>query len=480
MTLDQRQTPLFDKLKQFSQQRPMSFHVPGHKNGHVFPKDARKYFSEILPIDLTELTNLDDLHAPHGVIKEAERLAKQYFNTMHTYFLIGGSTVGNLAMILATCLEGETVIVQRNSHKSIMNGLEMAKANPVFIAPSYDKYMYRYTHPRIETLKQAIKDHPETKVLILTYPDYFGHTYVLKEMIQLAHAHEIIVLIDEAHGVHFSLGEPFPPSALELGADIVVQSAHKMAPAMTMASFLHVNSSRVSKNRLSHYLQMLQSSSPSYPLLASLDIARYFLANLTSEDIEKTLQSVNEIRSMLESLPYCEVLPIIKGDDPTKLTLHVEGISGYEIAKLFEQAGIYPELATHNQVLFIHGLHPFNRLDDLKKSLNRLKLQLKSHSNHDTIDVTNLFPSNVQSLALSYQMMNTLQVNNVSFKQAIGYVAAEAIIPYPPGIPLILKGETITEEHITIMEQLIKQGANFQQRKRPTTMNVFTDVKEKK
>src|SRR5699024_8450140 len=230
--------------------------------------------------------------------------------------------------------------------------------------------------------------------------------------------HEIIVLIDEAHGVHFSLGEPFPPSALELGADIVVQSAHKMAPAMTMASFLHVNSSRVSKNRLSHYLQMLQSSSPSYPLLASLDIARYFLANLTSEDIEKTLQSVNEIRSMLESLPYCEVLPII--DDPTKLTLHVEGISGYEIAKLFEHAGNYPELATHNQVLVIHGRHPFNRLDDLKKSLNRLKLQLKSHSNHDTIDVTNLLPSNVQSLALSYQMMNTLQVNNVSFKQAIG------------------------------------------------------------
>lgn len=477
MALDQRRTPLFTKLKQFSERHPISFHVPGHKHGLIFPEGARSYFKSMLSIDLTELSGLDDLHAPQGVIKEAEMLAQHFFKTIHTYFLVGGSTIGNLAMILATCAPGEKVIVQRNSHKSIMNGLELARVNPIFIAPSYDSGKERYTHPSINTLQQAIKDYPDAKAVILTYPDYFGHTYPLEDMIQLAHQHQMVVLVDEAHGVHFSLGDPFPPSALELGADIVVQSAHKMAPAMTMASFLHLNSTRVDQKRLTHYLQILQSSSPSYPLMASLDIARYFLANISSTTIEETLDSVKRITYMMDVLPYCQVFPTTDRDDPTKITLHVEG-SGYRMAKFFEQQGIYPELSTHNQILFIHGLAPMKQFSYVKKSLNRLKHQLKTYKNHVTIDITNLFPSDVQSLALSYEMMNTLEVNDVSFKQAIGQISAEAIIPYPPGIPLIMKGEIITEDHIMIMGHFIQQGATFQQRTQLTTLKVFTDVKE--
>src|SRR5690625_2615133 len=312
----------------------MSFHVPGHKHGLVFPKETLTFFKSMLPIDLTELMGLDDLHAPRGILKDAETLAQQYFNTIQTYFIVGGSTVGNLAMILATCSPGEKIIVQRNSHKSIMNGLELAQAEPVSIAPSYDEEVSRYTHPSVKALEQAILNHPDAKAVILTYPDYFGRTYPLKQVIQRAHHHQMAVLIDEAHGVHFSLGNPFPPSSLELGADVVVHSAHKMAPAMTMASLLHINSKRVSEERLSHYLQMLQSSSPSYPLLASLDIARYFLANFSMNEIEETIKSVEQLEYMMMSLPYGEVLPKVGEDDPTKLTFHVhEGLSGYEVAE---------------------------------------------------------------------------------------------------------------------------------------------------
>src|SRR5699024_2983871 len=157
-------------------------------------------------------------------------------------------------MILAVCRSGEKVIVQQNSHKSIMNALELCKAQPVFLAPEYDQEVSRYTHPSITTLHQTLKAHPDAKAVVLTYPDYFGGTYPLKEMIDLSHSYHIPVLIDEAHGVHFSLGTPLPPSALELGADAVVQSAHKMAPAMTMASYLHINSELVSKQKVSHYL----------------------------------------------------------------------------------------------------------------------------------------------------------------------------------------------------------------------------------
>ena len=166
MTLNQDITPLFDALRQFKQKAPYSFHVPGHKNGEIFPKHGQDLFEQILQIDLTELSGLDDLHAPRDVINEAQQLAAGFFKTMHTFFLIGGSTVGNLAMILAVCEQGDKIIVQRNSHKSIMNGLELANAEPVFISPEFDVDVQRYTNPSLTTLEKAIKENPDSKAPI--------------------------------------------------------------------------------------------------------------------------------------------------------------------------------------------------------------------------------------------------------------------------------------------------------------------------
>ncbi|NAP00553.1 aminotransferase class I/II-fold pyridoxal phosphate-dependent enzyme, partial [Halomonas sp. MG34] len=331
--MDQQLTPLFQALKQFTKSSPVSFHVPGHKNGTIFPDKASDSYNEILKLDMTELTGLDDLHAPEGPIAEAERLAADYFQAEHTYFLVGGSTVGNLAMIMAACSRGDKVIVQRNSHKSIMNGLELRGANPIFISPAYEERVGRFTNPEQDTLQEALKRHPDAKAVVLTYPDYFGGTYPLKEMIELAHDYQIPVLVDEAHGVHFSLGNPFPASAISLGADVVVQSAHKMAPAMTMASFLHHNSSLVSRGRLSHYLQLLQSSSPSYPLMATLDIARAFLATMPRKNMDAVMKSVQEVKRLFGDSENWSIVP---AKDPLKITLHVKH-SANEVAKLFEE-----------------------------------------------------------------------------------------------------------------------------------------------
>lgn len=468
-------TPLFRRLKQFAEKEAISFHVPGHKNGDIFPADAQRFFGSILPIDITELPGLDDLHAPQEVIAEAELLAADYFTAEHSFFLIGGSTVGNLAMILATCSPGEQVIVQRNSHKSIMNGLELANAHPIFIAPDYDETVDRYTHPNMATLEQALQQHKDAKAVILTYPDYFGKTYDIESMIKLAHAYHIPVLVDEAHGVHFSFGTaPFPLSALALGADVVVQSAHKMAPAMTMASYLHIKSSFVSKGKIAHFLQLLQSSSPSYPLMASLDIARSFLATITSARLTAVLESAGQVRKIMQSLDHCNILPVTEQDDPLKLTLHAkQGISGSDVANVFEQEGIYPELVTHNQLLFIHGLAPFTKVAELKKAVGSVNEQLKNSEKHAIIEVTGLFPQSVQELALSYQTMNQLAYAVAPLRKAIGSVAAEAVIPYPPGIPLILKGERVTATHIQVIEHLIQQGVTFQHRDINKGIKVF-------
>lgn len=474
MEKNQYHMPILEQLLKYSNKHPVSFHVPGHKNGVVFPEYLKKFFNPLLKIDLTELTGLDDLHAPKGIIREAEQLASEYFHALQTFFLVGGSTVGNLAMILAACSRGDKIIVQRNCHKSVMNGLELAGAQPIFIAPNYDELYQRHTYPSLEILKQAIDEHPEAKAIVLTYPDYFGRASCLRQMIELAHQHQMAVLVDEAHGVHFSLGAPFPESALAQGADIVVQSAHKMAPAMTMASYLHVNSDRIKKERIAHFLQMLQSSSPSYPLLASLDVARYFLAHLTSEQIELILNSVDKLRETFSELAACTVLPVLDQDDPTKITLQTEnGISGFALAELLEQEGIYPELATHNQVLLIHGLAPMDVTTNFKKSVKRINEKLKNSQNHDIIDVSNLFPKRIQSLALSYEEMIQLPTKEIRLEEAVGFVAAEAIIPYPPGIPVVLKGEKITHEHVHVVKEFLEQGAKIQHQHIEQGINVF-------
>ena len=470
--MEQHRTPIYQTLKIFHDENPISFHVPGHKNGLLFPMHAHEFFDSILRLDMTELPGLDDLHAPTGAIADAEKLAADFFKSEHTFFLVGGSTAGNLAMILAACSSGDNVIVQRNSHKSIMNGLELSGAKPVFIAPEFESEVDRYTNPSMKTLQEALRSYPDAKAIVLTYPDYFGKTYEIKEMIELAHAYNIPVLVDEAHGVHFSLGEPFPVSALDLGADVVVQSAHKMAPAMTMASFLHMKSELLSKERVAHYLQMIQSSSPSYPLMASLDLARSFLAVMKREAMERFLESASKVRGILTDSEHWNEVP---GNDPLKITLQMKlGISAKDAASFFERQNIYPELITHNQILFIHGLAPFQKINQLKKAVKRVNGQLKNIVRHDTIETARLFQQKVQGLSLSYAEMNKLGKKQVPLNKARGFVAAESVIPYPPGIPLLLKGETVAADHIEAIEQMRRQGVQIQHRDNGGGLNVFT------
>lgn len=293
--MDQNKLPLFEALLAHHQKNSSSFHVPGHKNGVLMPEAAKLWYRSLLPLDVTELSGLDDLHHPSGVIKEAEQLTADLYRSERCFFLVGGSTAGNLAMILATCEEGDTVLVQRNSHKSILNGLRLAKVQPIFLQPKFDREAQIATCLDEDDVIENIKKFSDAKAIIITNPNYYGFTVSLKNIVTEAHKYDIAVLVDEAHGAHFGhQSSLLPKSALEDGADVVVQSAHKTLPAMTMSSYLHFNSKLVDIEKLAYYLQVLQSSSPSYPLMASLDLARYFLATLTEEQLLNTLKSIKE------------------------------------------------------------------------------------------------------------------------------------------------------------------------------------------
>lgn len=463
--MNQRQMPLFEALMKWKRKRPYSFHVPGHKNGTVFPSEARLPYEAILSLDATEITGLDDLHEPEGAILEAQRLTAQWYGSKESFFLVGGTTVGNLAMILATCAEQEIVLIQRNSHKSIMHGLEMANAKPVFLTPFVDEEANVPVGVTLETVKSAYAVYPNASVLIITNPNYYGMTIDLEPIVSFAHEHGLIVLVDEAHGAHFGIGEPFPNSAISQGADVVVQSAHKTLPAMTMGSFLHVNDTYPYVEKLKNVLMMLQSSSPSYPIMASLDIARHYISQLTDIDICEIVYSIEQFRQALSSI---ENSYVVTGkaqsykQDPLKVIVQSQtGMTGFDLQKRLEQQAIYPELADEFNVLLVMPLAPFRALDEtlvhFKYALGKHKSQSMIRNHFETID--NEVP--FSSLELSYKEMMNASKTLLMFHEAEGEIAAETVIPYPPGIPLLMKGERITAQHLNMLERYQQIGARF-------------------
>jgi arginine/lysine/ornithine decarboxylase len=461
--MDQNKLPLYEALLEYRNKNTHSFHVPGHKNGSVLPIQAQHIYESVLSIDVTELTGLDDLHHASGVIKEAEDLAANLYGSKSCFFLVGGSTVGNLAMIMATCKEGDTVLVQRNSHKSIINGLKLAKVNPIFIEPNYDDHAQLATCLDESLVIDTLKKYKNVKALIMTRPNYYGYTNSIKRIVEVAHKLNIVVLVDEAHGAHFGHhSSMLPNSAIDYHADIVVQSAHKTLPAMTMSSYLHYNSKLVDINKLKYYLQLFQSSSPSYPLMASLDLARFYLAKLPEVDLAMTLKLIGDFKKVLNEIPQLKVVESAEYKiDPLKVTIQSRcHLTGFELQKLLETEGIYTELADQCNVLFVL---PLTINTDLISVAKNIKDKLKGKKvTVNPMKVINKFESKVSSLDLTYAEMEQLDIEVVPLEKTLGKVTSEEIIPYPPGIPLLIRGEKIKKAHLERLIALKKSGAYFQ------------------
>lgn len=456
-----QERPLVDALVKFAQKRPQSLHVPGHKNGLIsqLPTEIK----QALQFDYTELSGLDDLHHPEEAILKAQQLLAKVYGAKHSYFLVNGSTVGNLAMIYAVCRRGEKLLVQRNAHKSIFHGLELVEANPVYLAPEWDEKTATASYVCYETVKNALEQNTKVKGIILTSPTYYGIVNPdLPRIVALAHEHRVPVLIDEAHGAHFIASDAFPQTSLQSGADIVVQSAHKTLPAMTMASYLHINSELVDYERVEHYLQMLQSSSPSYLLMASLDDARAYVESYLEPDAKYCIEKRNQWIEAITTIPDVEVLKV---DDPLKLLIRVNGYTGNQIREALEAEGIYIELADPNQVLAIVPLLKYGEVYDYAMARTRFKnamVRLKSQNKQETRIGNIVDAQKVSTPLLSLEQVQENQKEWIPYMRAIGKISATMVIPYPPGIPLLLPGEKITVAKLTQLEELISTGASFQ------------------
>jgi arginine/lysine/ornithine decarboxylase len=452
--------PLVEAIERHMEGNPVSFHVPGHKNG-LLVKGAHQ--QSFLRYDLTELSGLDDLHEPMEAIADAEQLLADYYKTKKSYFLVNGSTVGNLASIMSSCKQGEVVFVQRNCHKSVLHGIKLAKAVPVFLETEWDEGSQTALGVSLDTVKSALEQFPQAKACVFTYPTYYGLTYPIHAIIKELHKYGILVIIDEAHGPHFGAWQGVPPSTLQMGADLVVHSAHKMLPAMTMGSFLHINSDRVNKNAVKSYISMLQSSSPSYPIMASLDYARYYLANLSSEETAWNEVLVDEFIHSLESIN--SLLKVTRTGDLLKILVRLEGVSGYDFQRVLEIEGVYTELADPFQVLFVFPLmktkfdFPFKEaLEKISRAINNANIDKKEIKRFETLPRIN----KISSLALSLDEMEVKEEKWVPLEDSVGHISSQMVIPYPPGIPILVAGERVTEEKVIRLKVYWENGAKVQ------------------
>ncbi|WP_088825747.1 MULTISPECIES: aminotransferase class I/II-fold pyridoxal phosphate-dependent enzyme [Listeria] len=434
----QEEVPLFSKMEEHVRQNPLSFHVPGHKNGIL----SELKWQDMLKYDLTEISGLDDLHHPEGAIREAEALLSSAYGASKSFFLVGGSTSGNLAMILAAVRRGERVLVTRDAHKSVVHALELAGARPVFLNTKKDVLTGVSNGVDVATLEQAFREYPDIVAAVLTYPSYYGTTFDLARVAQVIHHFGALVLVDEAHGAHFAASDAFPRDALRCGADAVVQSAHKTLPAMTMGAFLHINSDSARLARIRHYLQIVQTSSPSYLVMASLDLARRFMAMYSDDDFQAFWKMRAKWVDYLEDAGFTVLLP----DDPLKLVVRKNGYSGHEIARHFEAHDYYPELADDRQMLLILPLTRSGTQFAPTRELRAIKAP-----KGETRPIEFATPK-LSELALSYTEMAELDSVLVALDEAVHAVAAENISVYPPGIPFVLRGEKLTEAHIAFLK----------------------------
>lgn len=475
--------PLYKALVDRLQAGPLSFHVPGHKNGTQAAGSPYERFHNIMAIDVTELSDTDDLHHPEGVIREAQQLAAACFGADETLFLTGGSTAGNLAMILAVCAPGETLIVQRNIHKSVLHGLMLAGAYAVFISPVTDSSSGLATIPALEDVEEAIRRNPHAKGVMLSTPNYYGVCSDLTDYASLAHRMGLPLLVDEAHGAHLGLHPALPPSALQAGADAVVQSTHKTLPALTMGAMLHVSGDHISRGALRHALTMIHSSSPSYPIMASLDIARAMVAAEGSALFDKGLITVSRFRRGMRELESVYTL-LEERDltlsgirlDPFRIVLYdrTGTLSGFQLLELLSERNCWAEMADERYVVLIFGVRSSGQdADKLYEALRDIAGQAglteKASDNAadrmDHHEIINVY-GHAERIGSPFLISRMLPADEVAemvpLIDALDRKAAEPVIPYPPGIPLVYAGESISREAISAIRSLAAAGARFQ------------------
>lgn len=481
--------PISKAMEAYAGDGALAFHTPGHKQGLGAHPLLKRLITEAgLRQEVSLMEELDDLHEPAGCIKEAQELAAELWGARESLFVINGTTGAIQAMLVGTLSPGDKVLVPRNAHRSIMGGIILAGAVPIYIQPEIDTRLGIAMGLSVATVKQAIKEHPEAKALVAVYPTYYGFCCDLQRIGELLHQADMLLLVDEAHGAHLRFGKDLPKQAIELGADVAAQSTHKLLGSMTQTSMLHIGSNRVEAERIRQAASLLQSTSPNQLLLASLDIARLQMAQEGPQRVDRAVELAQWLRKKINAIPglYCPGKEIWAGQeagqlmadsedlsdvgavalDWAKVTVNLAGldISGQEAELLLRhQWKVQCELSDPENLLFIISMADTQReADRLLQVLQELAAKYQRTVETKTVNKADSGIAEEQAckqadnlchmaeMPVAVQRMNPREaffapIRTVALEKAIGCICGETVAFYPPGIPVLCPGEEITE-----------------------------------
>lgn len=454
--------PLFETILNHAKNRVVSFHTPGHKNGRGVDRRLRSFTGRNLYyMDVTVFPEVDSLHDPVGPIKKAQQLMAMAYGVEHSFFLVNGSSVGNMSMLMSACRPGDSVIISRNAHKSTMAGVILSGVWPIWIQPKVDQNLDILFDSSPEQIEEALRLFPEAKAVFVTSPTYNGVAADLVKIKEICRARGKILLVDEAHGPHLKFHKDLPVSAVEAGADMCVQSTHKILSALSQGSVLHVQSDLIDIARVRKVVSMLQTTSPNYLILSSLDAARRQAVLEGERLLERVIRNAEMARKRINRMK--NVFSFTRQDivargydlDVTKLTVNVTktGLAGQEIEDILaEKYKVQVDAADLFNLIAIMGI------GSDKSDVDRLIDALA--------DIDDKYRGGAQNWVLQIPELTTEMVMNprdvfllhkskrVPLSKAVGQISAQTLTPYPPGIPVLIPGERITREIVNYLADL--------------------------
>ncbi|WP_297959970.1 aminotransferase class I/II-fold pyridoxal phosphate-dependent enzyme [uncultured Ruminococcus sp.] len=464
--LSQTSAPIYEALRRFRRMRVVPFDVPGHKRGRGNMELTEFLGEDCMNVDVNSMKPLDNLCHPVSVIKDAEELAAEAFGAANAFFMVGGTTSAVQSMIMYACKEGDKIIMPRNVHRSAINALIITGAVPVYVNPDVNRKLGIALGMSVAQVEQAILDNPDAKAIMVNNPTYYGICSDLKRITELAHAHGMLVLVDEAHGTHFYFGDNFPVTAMAAGADCASVSMHKSGGSLTQSSFLLLGKA-INADYMRQVINLTQTTSASYLLLSSLDISRKRLALGGREIFAQTVEMAEYARSEINEIGgyYAYSKELVNGDsiydfDVSKLSIYTLpiGLAGIEVYDLLrDEYDIQIEFGDIGNVL------AYISVGDRKRDIERLisaLAEIKRRFGKSGADMlTQEYISPV--IAETPRKAFYAEKRSLPLDEAAGEVCSEFVMCYPPGIPILAPGELITAEIIEYIKYAKEKGCQM-------------------
>lgn len=476
----QKQAPIYTALEQFRRQRVVPFDVPGHKRGRGNPELVELLGEKCVGIDVNSMKPLDNLCHPESVIKEAEELAADAFGAAHAFLMVGGTTSSVQAMILSVCKAGEKIILPRNVHKSAINALVLCGAVPVYIDPKVDTNLGISLGMETADVRKVIEENPDAKAVFINNPTYYGICSDLKALVELAHEYGMKALVDEAHGTHLYFQPELPASAMSAGADMAAVSMHKSGGSLTQSSLLLLGPN-MNERHVAQIINLMQTTSGSYLLMASLDISRRNLALRGEESFKKVAKMAQYARDEINQIGgyYAYGSELINGGsiydfDVTKLVIHTRniGLAGIEVYDLLrDEYDIQIEFGDLGNILAYISIG--DRIQDIERLVGALADIKRLYEK----EARNLFSAEYLPpiVAATPQQAFYAEKETLPIKETAGRICSEFVMCYPPGIPILAPGEVITPEIIEYIRYAMEKGCSMQGPESPdiSTLNVL-------